>query len=154
MAQTWTVYGTPRQTYYVTSGTNYTADISGKIANVADTDLADLVRQGLVVQRQVQRVAPAIRTFTGTTDTITAADGGGAVRYTNGSAVTVTVPAGLGAGFSTLILQRGAGKVSVQSDGTTVITNRQSQTGTGGNGAACSLFADAADQFIWAGDTG
>jgi hypothetical protein len=104
-------------------------------------------------QANVAISAPKVRTVSGASDTIRAADAGGAVRYTSASAVTVTVPAGLGAGFSTLILERGAGKVTVQGDGTTVITNRQSQLGTAGNGAACSLFADAADAFIFAGDT-
>jgi hypothetical protein len=97
---------------------------------------------------------PAIRTVIGTSDTIRAGDFAGAVRYTSGSSVTVTVPAGLGAGFSTLVLQRGAGQVTVQGDGTTTITNRQSQLGTAGDGAVCSLFADAADAFLFAGDTG
>jgi hypothetical protein len=152
MAVTWTMYGTPEQVYYVRGG-NYTADATGKIANVADRDMPDLVGQGLLVRELAQRVAPAVRTVPGTTDTIRAADAGGAVRYTSASGITVTVPAGLGAGFSTLLVQRGAGQVTVQGDGTTAITNRQSQLGTAGNGAVASLFADAADQFLFAGDT-
>lgn len=153
MAQTWTLYGTPRQVYYVRGGDVYAADGTGKIDNVLDGDMPDLVRQGLVVRDIVRRVAATIRTVAGTTDKIQAGDASGAVRYTSGSAVTVTVPAGLGAGFTALILQRGAGQVTVQGDGTTVITNRQSQLGTAGNGAVCSLFADAADSFLFAGDT-
>ena len=148
-----TLFGVPVEIYYVTSGNAYTADITGKITNVRESDVPDLVRQGLLVRDTAQRVAPTVRTVTGTTDKIQASDAGGAVRYTSGSAVTVTIPAGLGAGFSTVIMQRGAGKVTVQGDGKTAVTNRQSQLGTGGNGAVCSLFADAVDTFLFAGDT-
>jgi hypothetical protein len=46
----WTLYGTPGQTYYVSgSGTNYHADnVTGRVVGVADADLRALVDQGLV----------------------------------------------------------------------------------------------------------
>src|SRR5215213_8585127 len=52
------------------------------------------------------------RTVTGTTDTITAADDGGVVKYTSASAVTVTLPNNLPVDFSTTLLRFGAGTVT------------------------------------------
>lgn len=95
---------------------------------------------------------PTVRTVAGTTDTILAADHGNAVRYTNAGAIAVTVPAGLGAGFTCLLLQLGAGVFTVAGSGATV-ANRQSQFDSAGTSAQCSLFADAANHFIFGGDT-
>lgn len=93
------------------------------------------------------------RVVSGTTDTLLSDDNGNGVQYTNAGAVTVTVPAGLGA-FQCFLIQAGAGVVTPTTDGTTVISNRQGHTGTGGQWAVVSLTSTTTDNFDLAGDTG
>ena len=92
------------------------------------------------------------RVVSGTTDTLSSDDNGKGVQYTNAGAVTVTIPAGLGA-FQGFLIQRGSGAVTPTTDGTTVITNRQGHTSTAGAEAVTSLTSTFADNFIFAGDT-
>jgi len=91
-------------------------------------------------------------TQTGTTYTILATDNGRQVTFNNASAITVTVPTGLGAGFSCICKQLGAGQVTFTGSGLT-IHNRQSQLKMAGQYAICSLIADIADGIVLAGDT-
>jgi hypothetical protein len=88
----------------------------------------------------------------GTTYTILASDAGKVITCNNGSAVTVTVPSGLGAGFNCSFVQKGAGQVSFSASGTT-INNRQSHTKINAQYGVASLVAYAADTFVLAGDT-
>ena len=92
------------------------------------------------------------RVVSGTTDTLSVDDNGKGVQYTNAGAVTVTVPAALGA-FQGFLIQSNTGAVTPTTDGTTVITNRQGHTATAGQGAVTSLTSIFADNFIFAGDT-
>ena len=177
-----TLYGKILQGYRTLTG-SYFSDAAGKLSNVSEGDLRDLVDGGCIdrdiateavlagiaivsgdgskvltgagtfVTPAVAPVAISFRTVSGTTDTLLAADNGNGVRYTSASSVTVTYPAGLGAGFNVLLVQRGTGSFTVANDGTTVITNRQSQSSSAGQGAECSLVADTADNAIFAGDT-
>jgi len=89
----------------------------------------------------------------GTTYTLQQADNYRALYFTNGSAVTLTVPRNLGAGFTVLLIQYGAGAVTPTAGTGVSIHNRQSQTATAGQYAQCSLFAPVADNFIFGGDT-
>lgn len=89
---------------------------------------------------------------TGTAYTLVAADAGKIITCNNGSAVTVTVPSGLGAGFTCSVIQKGAGQVSFTASSTT-INNRQSHTKIAGQHGVASLVATAADVFVLAGDT-
>lgn len=77
---------------------------------------------------------------------------GACLSFSSGSAVTLTVPSGLGAGFSCAVIQSGAGTVTPTASGAT-INNRQSHTGSAGQYAVISLIATAADVFVMAGDT-
>ena len=52
---------------------------------------------------------------------LSAADSGKIIDFTSGSAVTVTVPTALTAGFNVRLIQSGAGLVTVQGDGTMVV---------------------------------
>ncbi len=90
---------------------------------------------------------------TDTTYTLLASDNGRLVTLNNGSGITVTIPASLGAGFSCICEQLGAGQVTFATSSTT-LHNRQSQTKIAGQYGAVSLTAYAADTFILAGDTG
>ena len=94
----------------------------------------------------------SINDQTGTTYTLVAGDNGKVVVLDNASAVTVTVPSGLGAGFNCSFVQKGAGQVSFSASGTT-INNRQSHTKINGQYGVASLVAYVADTFVLAGDT-
>ena len=89
---------------------------------------------------------------TGTAYTLLASDAGKVITCNNASAVTVTVPSGLGAGFNCSVIQKGAGQVSFTASSTT-INNRQSHTKIAGQHGVASLIATAADVFVLAGDT-
>ena len=84
--------------------------------------------------------------------TLLASDNGKVVVMNKSSAVTVTVPSGLGAGFNCSFVQKGAGQVSFSASSTT-INNRQSHTKINAQYGVASLVAYAADTFVLAGDT-
>ena len=88
----------------------------------------------------------------GTTYTILASDAGKVITCNNGSAVTVTVPASLGAGFTCSVVQKGAGQVTFSASSTT-INNRQSHTKIAGQHGVATLVSTASDVFVLAGDT-
>jgi len=94
----------------------------------------------------------SINDQTGTAYTLLAGDNGKVVVLNNGSAITVTVPSGLGAGFNCSFVQKGAGQVSFSASGTT-INNRQSHTKINAQYGVASLLAYADDVFVLAGDT-
>lgn len=89
---------------------------------------------------------------TGTAYTILASDAGKVITCNNGSAVTVTVPASLGAGFTCSVVQKGAGQVTFAASSTT-INNRQTHTKIAGQHGVATLISTAADVFVLAGDT-
>jgi hypothetical protein len=91
------------------------------------------------------------RVIAGTTDALKIEDSGGGVRCTNAAAVSLLVPTGLGA-FVGYVIQGGAGKVTLTPASGVTITNRQSFSGTAGQGAVISLIAIAADTYILGGD--
>lgn len=84
--------------------------------------------------------------------TLLASDNGKVVVMNKASAVTVTVPSGLGAGFNCSFVQKGAGQVSFSASSTT-INNRQSHTKINAQYGVASLLAYADDTFVLAGDT-
>ena len=94
----------------------------------------------------------SINDQTGTAYTLLSSDNGKVVVLNNSSAVTVTVPSGLGAGFNCSFVQKGAGQVSFSASSTT-INNRQSHTKINAQYGVASLVAYAADTFVLAGDT-
>jgi hypothetical protein len=87
---------------------------------------------------------------TGTTYTLSAADNGKIITLNNSAAITLTVPA-LFAGFNCMIVQLGAGAVTLTASGTT-ISNRSSLTKTAGANAIVTLIALSANSYISAGD--
>jgi hypothetical protein len=94
----------------------------------------------------------SINDQTGTAYTLLASDNGKVVVLNNGSAVTVTIPSGLGVGFNCSFVQKGAGQVTFSASSTT-INNRQSHTKINAQYGVASLLAYAADTFVLAGDT-
>lgn len=63
----------------------------------------------------------AVRTVSGTTDTLLTSDKNNIVRYTSSSAVTVSVPDVLTAGSRIDILQDGAGQLTITGSGITIV---------------------------------
>lgn len=106
---------------------------------------------GAVAGPAFQATASTINAQAGTTYSLDASDNGKVVTLNNASAITVTVPAGLGAGFSCLLVQIGAGQVGVTASGTT-INSSGSKTHLAEQYAAASLFAYSANTFVLAGN--
>lgn len=94
----------------------------------------------------------AINQQTGTTYTLQSSDNGKIVEFTNGSAVTCTLPSGLGTTFGCTISQVGAGQVTLAASSTT-IHNRNSYTKTAGQWAVFSILpTNTSDVYITQGD--
>lgn len=124
------------------------------------TDLIEIAKDpaGTPLSRKValEDVSKAFKALinaqTGTTYTLVAADNGKVVTLSNAAAITVTVPSGLGAGFSCMLVQLGAGQVSLTASGTT-INNRQAHLKIAGQYGMATLIAYLADTFVFGGDT-
>lgn len=94
---------------------------------------------------------PAINAQTGTTYSLQASDNGKVVTLSNGSAITLTIPAGLGVGFNCLCVQIGAGQVTFAASSTT-LNQRQSFTKIAGQYGIASVVAYATNVFALGGD--
>ena len=70
----------------------------------------------------------------------------------NSSAITLTINTGLVDGFNCLIVQKGAGQITMV--GTATRINRQNHTKTAGQYAVVSIVNIGNEQVIVAGDTG
>jgi len=128
-------------------------DAATKTVGTADTNVL-AVSSGIVDLggNKLEDFDASINDQTGTTYTLVAGDNGKVVVLNNASAVTVTVPSGLGVGFNCSFVQKGAGQVSFSASGTT-INNRQSHTKINGQYGVASIVAYVADTFVLAGDT-
>ncbi len=84
--------------------------------------------------------------------TLQTSDAGKVVVINKGTAVNLTVPASLGAGFTCSVVQKGAGQVTFVASSTT-INNRQSHTKIAGQHGVATLISTASDVFVLAGDT-
>ncbi|MAH45461.1 hypothetical protein CMI37_06510 [Candidatus Pacearchaeota archaeon] len=84
--------------------------------------------------------------------TLVASDAGKVVVMNKASAVNLTVPASLGAGFTCSVVQKGAGQVTFVASSTT-INNRQTHTKIAGQHGVASLISTVTDVFVLAGDT-
>tara|TARA_R110000824_G_scaffold159483_1_gene333879 strand:- start:531 stop:1016 length:486 start_codon:yes stop_codon:yes gene_type:complete len=84
--------------------------------------------------------------------TLQTSDAGKVVVMNKGSAVNLTVPASLGAGFTCSVVQKGAGQVTFVASSTT-ISNRQTHTKIAGQHGVATLISTADNVFVLAGDT-
>lgn len=137
---------TTDSTAYATAAQGATADTA--LQSVSAGDLTD----GNFDGTSILGFDASINDQTGTAYTLLASDNGKVVVLDNASAVTVTVPSGLGAGFNCSFVQKGAGQVTFTASSTT-INNRQSHTKINTQYGVASLLAYAADTFVLAGDT-
>lgn len=106
-----------------------------------------------VLSSNYQLKAQGIDTQPGTTYALLANDNGMIVVFTSGSAVTLTVPSGLGVGFSCSIVQYGAGQVTISAGSGATLRLRSGSNKTGGQYAVVSLLSVVADEYIVTGDT-
>ena len=135
------------ESYFATdTGITYTASTT---AGASD---GTLVQSNNFNGNAISGFDASINDQTGTAYTLLAGDNGKVVVLNNPSAVTVTVPSGLGAGFNCSFIQKGAGQVSFSASGTT-INNRQSHTKINAQFGVASLVAYADNVFVLAGDT-
>jgi hypothetical protein len=86
-----------------------------------------------------------------TSYTLTTTDNGKIITMNSSSAMTLTVPSTLPAGFNCMIVQTGTGVVTFTASGTT-INNRSSNTKTAGQYAIATLVALTTTSFISSGD--
>ena len=94
--------------------------------------------------------AGGINAQTGTSYALVASDNGKVVTLSNASAITLSVPSGLCMGFSCIIVQIGAGQVTVASGSGSPTTTINSYAGLkklAGQHAAASIVAYAPDTF-------
>ena len=91
---------------------------------------------------------------TGTTYTLASSDNGKVVALNNGSAITLTVPTSLGDGFNCLIVQKGAGQVTIAAAGGVTLQNGSSQYKTYARYSIITLVNIGSELYIVSGDTG
>lgn len=90
---------------------------------------------------------------TGTSYTLQASDNGIVVTLNNASAIALTVPTALGTGFSCILVQLGAGAVTVAAGASATVNSRGSLVATNGQYAVASIIPTAtANTYILAGD--
>jgi hypothetical protein len=89
---------------------------------------------------------PSTNAQTGTSYTLQASDNGVTVTLSNASPITLTVPSGLGANFGCMLIQIGAGQVTVTPSSTTV-NSFGGFTKLAGQYAAATLFAYVSNTF-------
>ena len=131
------------------SGTNTgDQDLSSYLQSVSAGDLTDGNFDGTVISG----FDASINDQTGTAYTVAASDNGKVVVLDNASAVTVTIPGGLGAGFNCSFVQKGAGQVTF-AESLCDVNNRQGHTKINGQYGVASIVAYASDFFVLAGDT-
>lgn len=80
-------------------------------------------------------------------------DDGKILNCTSASAVTLTIPAGLRAGFTCGVVQSGAGQITFSASGTT-LNNVSSQSKTSGQYAVAILTQVSTNSFVLSGSTG
>ena len=93
-----------------------------------------------------------VTTIAGTAYTLSAADDGMLLYCTAATAVTITTAA-LTAAFSCMIIQGGAGQISIAAGAGTTVSAFGGMVKTAGQYAALTVFAPVADTFIVSGQT-
>ena len=130
------------------------------IGHTSDTDAIAIASGGDVTFSQTvtsngyKMSSSGYTTISGTSHTLAEADDGKVLLFTNGSSITLTVPAGLTVGHSCTVIQQGAGTITFDDDtAATTINNRQSHTKTAGQHARVGLVQYASNVYNLAGDT-
>ena len=130
------------------------AGASGNTAIAGDISMSGTGKTADFGGNAIKGYSATMNAQTGTTYTLAATDNGKVVTLDNGSAITVTIPAGLVAGFNCLLVQKGAGKVTVTKAGGGSLNNRSTQTKTAGQHAIVTIVHIGSEVYILSGDTG
>jgi hypothetical protein len=93
----------------------------------------------------------SLTTISGTSHTLVSTNNGAVLRFTSASAVTVTIPTGLGAAFSCSIIQEGTGQITITPDAGVTRNAFGGATKTAGQYAVATLIAAASNTFILGG---
>ena len=104
-----------------------------------------------IAARLYRLTADAIVANAAAAFTLTAAENGATLRFTSASAVTLTVAAGLGAGFSCAIVQSGTGVITLAPAVGVVLGHPQNMFRTAGRHARVELLAVAANELVVSG---
>ena len=92
-----------------------------------------------------------VKTITGTTYTLTTADNGYALYCTSATGVTITTASGLGAAFSCMVVQGGAGQITTTHGAGTTVAAYGGFVKTAGQYAALTIITPEPDVFLLAG---
>ncbi len=84
-----------------------------------------------------------IKTITATTYILLEADAGKVLRFTSGSAITVSLPGDLSVGWSAALLQRGAGQITLDTIGSATLLHEEDHTKTAQQHASVGLLVQA-----------
>jgi len=162
------IAGLTVQGYGITTGGNL--NVTGLTAlktvftdaskNLTTTGIVDIANGGTGATTSVDAltslgaapISANLNNQTGTTYSLQATDNGKVVTLNNASAITLTVPTGLAAGFNCMIVQKGAGVVTITPAATVTVTNRSGATKTGGQNAIVTLISISSNYFITGGD--
>jgi hypothetical protein len=120
------------------------------VVRLADDSANGDLTAGVITGDRLVISSAAINAQTGTSYSLVAADNGKIITLSNASAITLTVPSGLGAGFTCTLIQIGAGQVTVTPSSTTV-NSYGALTKLAGQHASAVLVAYVADTFNLAG---
>ena len=121
-----------------------------RIDNTGTTTMSGSLTGGNSATSTLAGFAANMNSQTGTSYTLLTSDNGKIITFNNASPITLTVPS-LFTGFNCMIIQLGAGQVTLSGSGTT-ITNRSGLTKTGGANAIATLIGITATTFISGGD--
>jgi hypothetical protein len=165
LAQTWTaaqtfnnstikVLGSSTGATTFTSANAGASNFTVTVPAATDTMAVLGTAQTFTAQQTFGPVLGTVSTQAGATYTFAAADCGTDVRFTNAGAITATIPTTLPVGCHINVIQRGAGKVSVNGVAVAACTLTSADSYTGTNGVAGSVVGivmDAANTCILTG---
>ena len=158
------VLATKQGVLIVSDGTNYYTSagrqIGGSTTQVQFNDGGVLAGDSSMVWDKTNKILTAqqvavnssnVNAQTGTSYTLLSTDNGKIVTLSNASSITLTVPSGLGAGFSCMLMQIGAGQVTIAASSTTLNAVGGALKISAQHGVA-SVFSYASDTFNVAGN--
>ncbi|MFM7628477.1 MAG: hypothetical protein ACKO44_03090 [Algoriphagus sp.] len=151
-AQTFAGAKTLSNTTASTSTSTGALVVSGGVGIAGNTNIGGALSGSETGSSTISGFAANINNQTGTTYQLVASDNGKIITLNNASGITLTVPAGLSVGFNCMIVQLGAGQVTLVAGAGATITNRSSYTKSGGQNAILSLISVASNSFISSGD--
>ncbi len=130
--------------------------VESSLVNGVETDSGQAkLGDGVTLWDDLPYFTPALmptqRTIIAATGNITSADNGGMVICDRGTGQTITVDPDLGQGFNCLVVQIGAGQVTLAEGSGVTLNNADSFLAISAQYGAATLYAYAADTFYLGG---